>query len=272
MVSPASSSRASRLQRYVTAMAAEVGLAEHWEWPLAARLSQIGCVTLPKEILSKVDAGQVLDEPEQRLYDLHPELASKLLAAVPRLEDVAAIVAAQAKPVSGDLPSDVDIRATGQMLLHAAREFDRLIVGGIKPQAAAEQLRLADGGVPTKMAQALASLSLTNLPWVIRQITLRELAPGMFLEEDDFNEQVYSDPAFNGKPGTLELKGATRSRRRWNPVPWRHLSPLSLRCSGSSVTPPRSPDSRSHPPRNRWRYPSSASTCRMTAADWRWWN
>jgi DNA-binding NtrC family response regulator len=51
MVSPTASSRASRLQRYVVELAAALSLPARWQWGLAAYVSQIGCVTLPKEIL-----------------------------------------------------------------------------------------------------------------------------------------------------------------------------------------------------------------------------
>jgi CheY-like chemotaxis protein len=183
-VSPASSSRASRLQRYVLAMATSLRLGDHWQWPLAALLSQIGCVALPKEVLSRFDAGQALDEDERHMYDTHPEVAGRLLAAVPRLEDVAAIVAAQAKPVSNVLPRDGDIRATGHTLLYAAREFDRLILTGIKPLAATDQLLSPPDSVPPEIVQALLGIPLTGQPWLVRRASVRDLSPGMILDED----------------------------------------------------------------------------------------
>src|ERR1700722_14311462 len=121
MVRPAASSRASRLRRYVMDLAISLELPERWQWGLAALVSQIGCVALTKEILSKVEAGQALTEEEKRLYESHPEVAGKLLAAIPRLEDVAAIVAAQLdeshwEGLSDDL-RQWDIRSMGRLLL-----------------------------------------------------------------------------------------------------------------------------------------------------------
>src|ERR1700685_2770776 len=142
MVSPAASSRAARLQRYTIELSAALGLASRWEWGLAAFVSQIGCVALPKEILSKVEAAQVLTDEEKQLYESHPEVAGKLLAAIPRLEDVAAIVTAQFGSVSfAGKPDDVrqwDIRSIGQLLLRTSLEFDRLIARGTTPETAAE--------------------------------------------------------------------------------------------------------------------------------------
>jgi len=99
MVSPAASSRASRLRGYVVELASALGLPERWQWGLAANVSQIGCVALPKEILSKVETGQALSDEEKRLFESHPEVAGKLLAAIPRLEDIAAMVTAQFGPL-----------------------------------------------------------------------------------------------------------------------------------------------------------------------------
>ena len=120
MVSPAASSRAARLQRYTIELSQALALTPHWEWGLAAFVSQIGCVALPKEMLFKVEASQTLNDDERGLYEAHPQVASKLLAAIPRLEDVAAIVAAQFGSLNtAELPEDVqkwDIRQAGRLL------------------------------------------------------------------------------------------------------------------------------------------------------------
>jgi hypothetical protein len=52
-------------------------------------------VTLPQEILSKVEASQALTDEGKGLFESHPQGARKLLATIPRLDEVAAIVAAQ---------------------------------------------------------------------------------------------------------------------------------------------------------------------------------
>lgn len=98
MVSPAASSRASRLQRYVIDLAQALALANQWQWGLAAFVSQIGCVALPKEILSKVEVAQELSDEERPLYESHPEIAGKLLAAIPRLEAVASTLQLSSVP------------------------------------------------------------------------------------------------------------------------------------------------------------------------------
>jgi response regulator RpfG family c-di-GMP phosphodiesterase len=188
MVSPSASSRASRLQRYVLELATALALPHRWQWSTAAYISQIGCVTLPKEILAKVDAAQALGDEERRLYESHPEIAGKLLAPIPRLEDIAGIVRVQfgATDFVGK-PDDIsrwDIRSTGELLLRTSIEFDRLVVRGTSREAAAEALRGSKLGLPPPVIKALLSLKVAGREFTHRQARLADLTPGMILDED----------------------------------------------------------------------------------------
>jgi response regulator RpfG family c-di-GMP phosphodiesterase len=188
MVSPAASSRAARLQRYTNELSGALGLTPHWEWGLAAFVSQIGYVALPKEMLFKVEACQALNEEEKRLYESHPEVASKLLAAIPRLEDVAAIVTAQFGALNhNDLPEDLhqwDIRHAGQLLLRGAIEYDRLVSRGASRESAINTLRQSTLRFPSSVLNAFARLSASAKGTMIRQIRLADLTVGMTLDED----------------------------------------------------------------------------------------
>jgi hypothetical protein len=64
MVNPAASSKGSRVQRYALKLATAPNLPNSWECGVAALVSQIGCVALHKEILSKAEAGQALNQAE----------------------------------------------------------------------------------------------------------------------------------------------------------------------------------------------------------------
>jgi response regulator RpfG family c-di-GMP phosphodiesterase len=188
MVSPAASSRASRLQRYTLGLARALKLPDRWQWGLAAFVSQIGCVALPSAIMSKVEAGQALTDEERRLHEAHPEVAGKLLTSIPRLEDVAEIVTAQFGSLSfAGGPEDVrqwDVRSMGRLLLRTAVEFDRLTLGGTGGEAAAAALRASKLGIPNAVIEALRSVAPASQERVVRQLHLKDLSPGMTLEED----------------------------------------------------------------------------------------
>jgi CheY-like chemotaxis protein len=188
MVSPAASSRASRIQRYTIALAASLQIPNRWEWSLSALVSQIGCVALPSELLSKVEAGQALSEEERKLHESHPEVASKLLISIPRLEDVAHIVTAQFGPLSfADQAAELnawDLRTIGRLLLRTATDFDRLTSGGGRRDTAIEALRASKMALPSRVIDALKQLVPDSQERIIKEIRLKDLCAGMILDED----------------------------------------------------------------------------------------
>jgi CheY-like chemotaxis protein len=187
VVTPPAYSRARRLQRYVLALALALDLGDNWQWPLAALLSQIGCISLPKETVARVEAGQPLTEEEYRLFESHPQMAAKMLEAIPRLETVAAIVAGQNTALTdADMflePKVLDAKRAGCVLLRAAVEFDRQIMAGRSANAATEALRKAKVQFPPAVLEALPSLPITLREHALRSVRLIDLAPGMLLDE-----------------------------------------------------------------------------------------
>jgi ActR/RegA family two-component response regulator len=187
VVAPAAYSRARRLQRYLVALAANLQLADNWQWPLAALLSQIGCICLPKETVAKAEAGQPLTEEEHRLFESHPQMAAKMLEAIPRLETVAAIVASQNSALT-DAEVFCELRgleakSIGCILLHAAVEFDRQTNMGSSAGAASQALRDAKVRLPAELWDALGTLPVAGRERASRSLRLIDLAPGMLLEE-----------------------------------------------------------------------------------------
>jgi len=75
-----------RIKPMVTQIAKDLGLKGLWQYEVAALMSQIGCITLPGDVLHKLHAGIILSEEEQRMYENHPKVGSKLIRKIPRLE------------------------------------------------------------------------------------------------------------------------------------------------------------------------------------------
>ena len=116
--------------------------------------------------MSKVDAGQTLTDDERQLHESHPQVAERLLAAIPRLEDVAVIVTAQFGALSfAGRPENLlewDDRSIGQLLLRTAFEFDRLILKGTTRSTAVATLGASKLGLPVSVMQRLRSLVPAN--------------------------------------------------------------------------------------------------------------
>ncbi len=188
VVAPPAFARAQRLQRCVLGLVTALKLHEDWQWPLAAVLSQIGCVSLPKETMAKIEAGQRLDDEEQRLFDSHPQMAAKMLEAIPRLEAIAAIVASQNEPLTqSELFANLQqasALSVGRVLLRAAIDWDRETALGHSSSDAAAALKKAQPRrLPDTAIAAMAELTNPAGQGGIRCVRLFDLTPGMVLEE-----------------------------------------------------------------------------------------
>jgi FixJ family two-component response regulator len=186
-VLPSAHGRARRLQRYIVALARALALPVDWQWPLAAAVSQVGCISIPKDILAKVEAEQQLSDEEQRLFDSHPRMAGKMLEAIPRLEGVAAIVTGQnAALTEAELYaklSEHDARTLGRILLRAVIEFDRQALDTQSAPAAAQAVRACGAALPAAILETLPGMPIAKREYVLRSVRLIDLAPGMLLDE-----------------------------------------------------------------------------------------
>jgi hypothetical protein len=188
LANPAAYSRAARVHRYALAIAESLGVGDHWELRLAAMLSQIGCITLPPEVITKVYSDQTLEGEERRLYDTHAEVTAKLLGSIPRLEGVAEIIAGQMRrpdlTSASQVASHWDSIRLGTLVLRAATELDQLIARGMRASVALQKLTESWPELPAAIADALRTTQVAVGETIIRAIVLADLSPGMVLDED----------------------------------------------------------------------------------------
>ena len=108
-------------------------------------LSQIGCVSVPSDVLEKAYAGEALTADEQDLLASHPAVGSKLIANIPRFEAIAWIIEAQQWSFSAYtdqlLGTPNDEAALGAQILKVAVDLDQMVVSGIAPSVALDNLR-----------------------------------------------------------------------------------------------------------------------------------
>ena len=195
IINPVAQRRAAQIQRYADGAAEALHLQPGlWQYHLAAMISQLGCITLPQEMLARALGGQALNEEERRLYESHPEVAGKLLGTIPRLEAVAAMVAGQMQPPSNDLikggPSTWEPEKIGAAILWAAVQFDRHVSQGRIPEQAAQLVNQAAPGLPPAMTQAMVKALSDDSGLVMsRSVTMRDLEIGMTIEADVMSQR-----------------------------------------------------------------------------------
>jgi response regulator RpfG family c-di-GMP phosphodiesterase len=188
LLNPEAFGRASRLSRY----AREIGLVMKfpglWQLETAAMLSQIGFIMLPEEALKKIYHGQQLTPEETQLLDMHPFIASDLLKNIPRLEEIAKIIAYQEKHFDGTgLPVDEVHREDiplGARILKVALDFDTLQTAGDSKSRAIAQLQQRPGWYDPKVLTALEAVIWIEGKYQVKVIPLEELQDSMILDDD----------------------------------------------------------------------------------------
>ena len=133
-IKPLAFGRASRVRPLVRQLSEELCPDSVWRAEIAALLSQVGCVSLPEAMLNRAYRGMKLTPGDQRLFEQHPTIGRDLVANVPRLEQVAKIIAYQEKCFDGTgFPAD-DVQGEAipieARILKLALDFDALTYSG----------------------------------------------------------------------------------------------------------------------------------------------
>jgi len=189
ILSPDTISRSIRIRRLASKVASRLDVKELWKVDVAALLSQIGCVTIPMEILVKKCQGQALSENENEIFIEHPEVGKNLLANIPRLEDVAEAIAYQEKHFDGDgAPNDLrrgkDIPFIAR-ILKILLDFDEIVVTGRSEEEALAELKSRNGWYDPDVLSALqAELLKADEGFVVKEVKAKDVHAGMILADD----------------------------------------------------------------------------------------
>ncbi len=184
IVNPIAFGRGSRIKRLASQLAAAAGLQPSWELEAAALLSQIGYVSLPVELVEKAVTGETLNSDEALLLRETPKVTQGILARIPRLENVAAILSCANYLQADKEPRNAEVAENAAVLMHVL-EFDSLMSRGENAETAIATLRARFGAKHHSMLNHLAELQGTVVGGPqLREIRLREVSPGMILLDE----------------------------------------------------------------------------------------
>lgn len=181
VTSPAIFTRATRLKHMVSHVTAKLDLKDAWQFEVAALLSQLGCIALPEDLVARVTAGQEVTMDEQLAFQGHFETAARLLGGIPRLGDVAAMIAGHRDAQAPTPPEAVPM---GAAILRVATAFDDLRGKGSSREEAIANMRLYPAILDRRIIEALDSFRAAGERWSEQSLRVDQLLVGMFCEED----------------------------------------------------------------------------------------
>lgn len=188
LANPLAQKRAARMMRYAEEICAGLAFPMPWQLRIALMLSQIGCITLPEQVLSTLDSGGQLSDESNAIYRSHPALAGKLLGGIPRLEPVAEIVARQHESLdlAGE-PEDFnewDVCVFGTMILRICGDLDDAVNAGLTSEQAFRMITEAIPRLPPPLLRVLRTLKHGAAKAERSLLKVSQLQIGMVLDED----------------------------------------------------------------------------------------
>jgi response regulator RpfG family c-di-GMP phosphodiesterase len=189
LAQPAAFGRAVRVTRTVTELAEALDIEDAWELEVTSMLAHLGTVTLPQNVLAKLEAGRPLTEDEVEMSRRVPGISRDLVAAIPRLEAVAESIGQYPCRYDGDgaapdSPRGSDLSLAARVL-RVAVDFDAGMTQRPSVQATIAALQADTGAYDPAVLDALARChAITDVPGPPREISTEELTPGQVIFDD----------------------------------------------------------------------------------------
>lgn len=188
LANPTAFSQGTRVRPLVRKLCRQMGVASSWTYEIAAMLSQVGCLTLPPGTVEKAYHSERLSPDEQAMLDGHPAVGARLVAHIPRLEEVACFIEQQQRRyLGGDGTNDGTAARSiplGARILKVALDFDRLSRSGLVDHKALLELRARAGWYDPDVLNALEEVIGAAEVYEPAEVAVRDLTSRMILAED----------------------------------------------------------------------------------------
>lgn len=179
-----------RIKETVKKMAEMLDLHNIWQYEVAALMSQIGCITLPLDILNKFQSGVTFSDDERETFEDHPRVGAKLVSKIPRLEAVAAMIENQLLEFDqyqeGEVSNLSEEIQLGGQILKAVIDYDLLLFRGIPHAEALKELTKKSNIYNPEIVDLLKRIRVKAKPVQIVSLKFQDIVPGMIAEEDVF--------------------------------------------------------------------------------------
>lgn len=178
LANPLAFARAQRIRTYVDRLLAHLDVENQWEVEVAAMLSQIGAVTLPTRVSERLNSGITLSREEEEMVSALSEVADRLLAGIPRLENVRNMISSQRYWEAAKAP-------TAAKLLKLASELDTLTERGLEPEVISVRINERSNSYGQDLIRSFnAVMNSGDSSQSICLVNVNELVIGMRLAGD----------------------------------------------------------------------------------------
>jgi hypothetical protein len=151
-------------------------------------LSQVGVLTLPPNVLERIEANEEISSEEEAMIARLPAVAEQVLAGIPRLEEVRAgirmQVARYADPPSSPGAPAGDELPLGARVLRVVQDYDSLETSGQRPPDALRTMTGRAGTYDPRLLNALTTWLADARSAEVVPIRVGELFCGMVLADD----------------------------------------------------------------------------------------
>lgn len=180
--------RATRLRKLMAYVVNELNLEDGWRYLLAAMLCQVGWISLPPELVSKLINNDYLTKDDQRLFASHPAVTRKLLERIPRMSLIGRMIEGQQMSYSelnmDDLRGDDYVAGYGANLLRTLIDFDSMVAGGMQPEMAIGMMTSRGGTYKKEFLWVLNKLASEQHAQIkVVSLRLEQLETGMVVME-----------------------------------------------------------------------------------------
>jgi response regulator RpfG family c-di-GMP phosphodiesterase len=183
LANPAAFGRSASVRRHAQRLAAALDAGTTWEVEVAAMLAQLGAITLPPATAEKLYSGANLIPREQEMVARVPELTRQILANIPRLEGVLAILDNYPCPY-GAMGAGRSL-PIGARIVRIAIDYDALEARGYTSDVALSTLRGRAKAYDPDLLALLERIVGTDTRAVrVTEIPLLSLRAGMMLVDD----------------------------------------------------------------------------------------
>ena len=195
LAKPQAFNRSIRIREIVKTILSGMEVENGWQVEIAAMLSQLGCVTIPGNVLEKIYRNLLVAPEHKIMFQKHIKTSSEIIAKIPRMEKIAEIIAFQDSGYDGSgVPID-EIRnkktSIEAHILRVALDYDQLQMMDKKKDEAIDIMRGRKGRYDESILNVLVKKTIdddSRKRYYQKKIKISELTDDMILACDVINK------------------------------------------------------------------------------------